>query len=200
MDQERYDSIVTRSIFYLFWTKRVRLLKKTFEGFHATSQTSVYDILNYGFNINFSRSNDWLGHGLYLFKNKADAQSWGKSAHYCKPNPQIIRCEIEVKKERYLNLDDPKSMNKYLEFFDDLLKHLSDNAKTIEFESREQAMCYGLNIYKHAHSIDLIKYTFRNPRTKRILKYKESALGYDYNEVQICASRNEVITSKILCS
>ncbi len=32
------------------------------------------------------------------------------------------------------------------------------------------------------------------------MKYKSNTLGYKYNEVQICISRNEVITKKELCS
>lgn len=169
-------------------------------GFHATSQNNVHSIINDGFIINTNRDNEWLGYGIYLFKHKADAESWAKGTRYCKPNPTIIKCYAEVKEEKYLDLDDPEKMNEYLKYFKEVLEALSDAGKVIEFKDKNQAMCYGLNIYKKYNNIDVIKYTFTNPRTSRIMKYEKYELGYTYNEAQICISRNEVINKKEECS
>lgn len=60
-------------------------------------------------------------------------------------------------------------------------------------------MCWGLNLYKEDKLIDVIKYTFSNNRTKNVMKYNYDEMSYNYNEVQICVTRNESIVHKELC-
>jgi len=169
-------------------------------GFHATSQVNVDCIIRDGFIINTKRCNEWLGYGIYLFKYKVDAESWGQGAYYCRHNPKIIKCYVEVEKERYLDLDDPEKLNDYFKYYNELLVALSIENKVIEFKTKEEAMCWGLNIYKRIENIDVIKYTFTGNRTKKIMGYTKNKLGYKYNEVQICISRNDVIVKKEICS
>lgn len=174
--------------------------KIAIKGFHATSQKNVNNILENGFKINMKRCNEWLGYGIYLFKYNVDAQSWGKGTYYCNLNPKVIKCYVEVEKERYLDLDDPEKLNIYDKYYNNLLRYLSKENKVIEFKNNKEAMCWGLNIYKKDNNIDLIKYTFTGTRTKRIMGYENNKLGYKYNEVQMCVSRNDVIIKKELCS
>ncbi len=52
---------------------------------------------------------------------------------------------------------------------------------------------------KRIKKIDLIKYTFTNNRTRNAMKYGNVKYGYKYNEIQMCASRNEIIFKKEIC-
>lgn len=60
--------------------------------------------------------------------------------------------------------------------------------------------CAGDLIFiKRIKKIDLIKYTFTNNRTRNAMKYGNVKYGYKYNEIQMCASRNEIIFKKEIC-
>lgn len=171
-----------------------------FTGFHATSQKNVNSIVKDGFEINRKKCNEWLGHGIYLFKYKIDADTWANGTYYCRPNPSVIKCSVEVDEDRYLDLDDPEKLNDYDIYYKKLLKLLSEENQVIRFKNRYEAMCWGLNFYKKENNIDVVKYTFTNNRTGKIMKYKNNKFGYKYNEVQICIGRNDIIVKKELCS
>lgn len=173
--------------------------KVKFTGFHATSQDNANKINKEAFIINKKRNNEWLGHGIYMFLYKIDADSWAKRTYYCKDNPAIIKCFAEVEEDRYLDLDNPEEKNTYERYYDKVLMLMLENGKSIEFKNKYEAMCWGFNIYKKDKKIDLIKYTFKNKRTKNIMKYGNTKYGYEYNEVQMCASRNDVIVKKEIC-
>lgn len=153
-------------------------------------------ILTEGFKVNKQRNNEWLGHGIYLFKYKVDAESWAARTYYCKPNPEVIKCFVEVEEEEYLDLDDPEKLNDYDRYYKQALEFLSKNGKSLIFKDKYEAMCWGLNMYKYDNNIEAIKYTFKNNRTKNIMKYGNNKNGYKYNEVQICISKNETIINK----
>lgn len=169
-------------------------------GFHATSQRNVNSIIKDGFIINKERCNEWLGHGIYLFKYRLDAYTWGKRTYYCRPNPKLIKCYAKVEREKYLDLDDPEKLYTYDEYYKNILEILSNANKEVKFKSKHQAMCWGLNLYKKDNNIDAVKYTFKNNRTKNAMKYKNNEFGYEYNETQICISTNDVIYKKELYS
>lgn len=170
------------------------------EGFHATNNKNVDSIINEEFKIDKTRNDHWLGFGIYLFKYKIDATSWANGTYYCKDNPAIIKVNVEVEKNQYLDFDDTEEKNEFYRYFKEVLKKLSKHGRIITFKNEYQAMCFGLNIYKKDKNIDLIKHTFVNDRTRRQAKFLEFKYGYGYNEVQICITRNEVITKKELCS
>lgn len=174
--------------------------KLEFTGFHATSLDNWNKINKDGFLINKKRKNEWLGHGIYLFTYKIDAQSWAKGTYYCSPNPVVLKCMIEVEEDKYLDLDNPEEMHKYDKYYNEILQLLSKEGKSVVFKNKYEGMCFGLNIYKKDKNIDLIKHTFPNNRTKNVMKYENNIYGYKYNEVQMCASRNEVIVKKNLYS
>mgnify|MGYP000885822097 FL=1 len=173
--------------------------KRRFIGFHATSKDNVNKINEEGFIINKRRNNEWLGYGIYMFLYKVDADSWARGTYYCKNNPVIIKCHVEVEEDKYLDLDNPEEKNVYESYYNEILSLMTKNGKSITFKNKYEAMCWGLNIYKKDKEIDLIKYTFKNKRTKNIMGYGNTEYGYEYNEVQMCASRNEVIVKKEIC-
>lgn len=175
--------------------KKIKLI-----GYHATSVDNSNRIITDGFIINKNRKNDWLGHGIYLFEHKSDARSWATGTHYCKIDPSIIECGVEVEANRFLNLDDPEKMNIYIKYFKRILKILSSENMYMEFKDDKESMCWGLNIYKEDKLIDVVKYTFLNNRTRNRLGYKFDGMSYNYNEVQICVTENKSITYKELCS
>ena len=173
--------------------------KLKFIGYHATSQDNVHSILNERFIINRVRTNEWLGHGIYMFTYKIDADTWANNTYYCKNNPAVIKCFVEVEEEKYLDLDNPTEKNIYESYFDGILKELLNSDKSVIFRNEYEAMCWGLNIYKKDKNFDLIKYTFANNRTRNAMKYGNINYGYSYNEIQMCASKNQVIIKKEIC-
>lgn len=173
--------------------------KLKFIGFHATSKDNIDKINKDGFIVNKKRNNEWLGYGIYVFLYKADADSWARGTYYCKNNPVIIKCSLEVQEDKYIDLDNPEEKNAYEIYYKEVLNFMLENGKSMKFKSRHEAMCWGLNIYKKKNQIDLIKYTFKNERTKNIMEYGNTKYGYEYNEVQLCVSRNEVIVEKEIC-
>lgn len=146
--------------------------KRRFIGFHATSKDNVNKINEEGFIINKRRNNEWLGYGIYMFLYKVDADSWARGTYYCKNNPVIIKCHVEVEEDKYLDLDNPEEKNVYESYYNEILSLMTKNGKSI---------------------------TFKNKRTKNIMGYGNTEYGYEYNEVQMCASRNEVIVKKEIC-
>ena len=82
--------------------------KLKFIGFHATSKDNIDKINKDGFIVNKKRNNEWLGYGIYVFLYKADADSWARGTYYCKNNPVIIKCSLEVQEDKYLDLDKPE--------------------------------------------------------------------------------------------
>lgn len=169
-------------------------------GFHATSQNNVNSIIKNGFIINKKRCDEWLGYGIYLFKYRHDAYTWGKETYYCRSNPKLIKCYAEIEREKYLDLDDPEKLYAYDEYYRKILKALSNASKEVKFKNKHEAMCWGLNFYKKNNNIDVVKYTFKSNRTKNSMGYKNNELGYEYNEAQICITTNKVIIKKELCS
>lgn len=131
-----------------------------------------------GFIINKKRNNEWLAYGIYMFLYKIDADSWTKGTYYCKNNPAIIKYFVEVEEYKYLDLDNPKEKSIYESYYDNILLFMLKNDKSIEFKDKYEAMYWGLNIYKKDKEIDLIKYTFKNKRTKNIIKYGNTKYGY----------------------
>lgn len=172
------------------------MTKLYLKGFHSTSEHSANNIIEDIFKINTKRKNEWLGYGIYFFKYKSDAQSWGKNTYYCNPNPVIIECEFEIEEDKFLDLDDPEKKNTYEEYFNEILSVLTTNNKSLVFRDKEEAMCFGLNLYKKEYSIDAIQYTFKNSRTKKAMGYKSNEMSYTYNEVQFCITRNDCIINK----
>jgi len=115
-------------------------MKLNLKGFHATSEYNANKIIKEKFIVNTKRNNEWLGHGIYFFKYKVDAQSWGEQTYYCKPIPAIIECELEVEEDRFLDLDNPEKKNCFETYFEEVLSELTLNNISLDFKDRNQAI------------------------------------------------------------
>ncbi|MGB5822456.1 MAG: hypothetical protein WBH44_00135 [Proteocatella sp.] len=166
------------------------------QGYHATNINSVKSILDFGFNINKKRDNEWLGHGIYFFKYRTDALTWAKNTHYCKGNPTIIKCKLECDEKSFLDLDDPSRLNHVNEFSEEISNLLSEDGETLSFKDDHEKVCAILNIYKQYYGIRLISYTFKNNRTRNANGYKVIFKDYGYNEAQVCATDNDLVKLK----
>ena len=151
--------------------------KLKFIGFHATSKDNIDKINKDGFIVNKKRNNEWLGYGIYVFLYKADADSWARGTYYCKNNPVIIKCSLEVQEDKYLDLDNPEEKNAYEIYYKEVLNFMLENGKSMKFKSRHEAMCWGLNIYKKKNQIDLIHVPRIPPPLNYLARINESEGG-----------------------
>ena len=184
------------------WYK-LNLIK--FTGYHATESESAKDIIKNGFDTSRAQKRDdhWLGKGIYLFKYKTDAQTWTKSAPYIKNGPCVLECKVKVQSNYFLDLDDPKQMNDFLLYFDSALNELSKSGAIFSFKKKEQAMHYGLDLYKEEYNIQMIKKTFKNNRTANVnnyynLGYIKTEWIYPFSEVQYCVTNSISIFERSL--
>lgn len=175
------------------------LNKVEYKGYHATNSESAKDILDNGFEISKLRKREdhWLGIGFYFFQNVSDAESWSKTAHYCKKSPSIIECDLICDENEFLDLDNPTSYNKFIVYFREVLDNLA-NVKKLDFKSTHHAMHFGLSLYKYEKNTKLIKRTFENTRTANALSFTNLGINlqYQYTEVQLCASSADIIYNK----
>lgn len=173
---------------------------ETFVAFHGTSLKNANNIVNSHFKVNKKRKNEWLGYGIYFFMYEEDALSWAKKTYYSKYDPCILECILKIDRNDILDLDNPKHNNLFKRFCLEVESELRRFNKSLTFEDKFHKMCYFLNLYKEEYSIRLVKYTFKNRRTKNALGYKDIELGYEYNEKQICLTNekaNELVSKRI---
>lgn len=157
----------------------------------------------------------WLGNGIYLFQYPKDAESWGKDIRNCKRDPITLLVEAEIEEDKFLDLDNPEDMDKLKTFIRILLEesyYRDIGNDEIHFKNELELVSWGLNQFKSAIEIDLVKYTFTNPRTMGSLAYSDFTdnffennrnpkgsfhwVRYPYNEVQSCLTDNKNITNK----
>ncbi|MFY3791390.1 hypothetical protein ACOQFO_06800 [Ureibacillus sp. MALMAid1270] len=172
---------------------------KYYIGYHGTSTTNAQRIKQTNFVIDYTKVG-WLGTGTYLFdENQELARSW---ANYKYPtvSKNIVRCEIEVDKEKVFDVVDP--LGEHNKFFHAIRKQLIEQQlknRNIEVKVKNKKDFDGktYNFICKAKDFKLVRaatYTYQEyDRTLRL----DSRVP---NGVELCVKDLRIIKNKQIIS
>lgn len=160
-------------------------------GYHGTTKTNAEKILkNNKFNESTSK-NDWLGHGIYFFKDIEDAKKWSiEKAHRYKDESIVLSANIKCTEEKYIDLDFKSNLNLLLSFAKEILK---TSGKDIYFKNKnEEKMCLICDLYKDFYDMNIMTFTFSK---KTSLEIKNTIGFKTLPERQICVSNHQCLSN-----
>lgn len=162
-----------------------------FKGHHGTSSENSKKIRE----SNFLCKSGWFGTGAYFFDDDSEmARSWARYK-YKGRRIDVIECEIEVKKDKLLDLCNPKSENnKMFHLFRD--RFLSDiSKKLVNIKDYEEELdCKIIDYLIKKDDLDVIRnasYTY----TEKDREYNKIGSKVA-NAYEICVANLECIKSK----
>ena len=120
--------------------------------------------------------------------------------------PSVINANIIADKDKIINLDNPKDMDKYIDFIKEFIKEMQKNGLNIKLKKgdnfKRQNQCFMLDMMKKSGNIEVVLETFVKPRSSYgkydLKKFEDEYYQCDlsYKETQICASNNDSIYDK----
>jgi len=177
-------------------------------GYHGTDGKFVSDIRSNGFRSN-QRDDHWLGQGIYFYST-FELANWWICAKLKKLNQgdtgAVIKVELTSKSDKVLDLDEPHQLDGFFQYIRekkvefeklgiplDFTKGLKNDAN-FGNKTNIRKQCFFMDIMKKELGIELIIRTFskNHPSYASIKSYK--AVKLPYNEKQLCASNNDIIT------
>lgn len=175
-------------------------------GYHGTALGNVDNILENQF-VASKRDDHWLGQGIYFYDDFELAKWWIETKLGIDPGMKyaVIAVNLNCQKEEFLDLDHHEGIDFYLAQLEKILRQLNFGLRFKNDEkSRTKNMCFSLDLLKQHLGLKLIAMTFQKfkPKYARgdIERFEERyfplPLSVVYRERQICASANEVISSK----
>lgn len=170
------------------------MIKETKIGYHGTTYSAAQKIISdQQFNPS-TRSNDWLGTGVYFFAYKIHAEQWTQHRRYISQKTAILAAEMVYTDAQMLDLDDPQMldlMNTVVEKSIAKTNASKVSGAIVDFtkKSRQERWCFACNLYRKLNpNIGIIKYTF--PGSPR----QQGTSGFVPNQCQLCVSDNKIIT------
>lgn len=190
--------------------------KIEFTAYHGTCSKHRSSIERLGFSPDrvAHRDDHWLGQGVYFFDIKDLAIWWAHDQSKKKWNrntsPLVYSCDISVDRDEYLDLDDMKSLDRFLSFCIELIESVNQDdsieEKPVFTDRKLRALLF--DYYKTANNIFVIANTFlkkrtsfaqrRTPAALNLASEIESALDLGYKERQICVSSEKCLGSPVL--
>lgn len=181
-------------------------------GFHGTFASVADDIIDNGFTYKFSDKH-WLGQGIYFYDNFELALWWierkviyEKEKNNRTEEPSVINANIIADKDKIINLDNPKDMDRYIDFIEGFIKEMKKNGLNIKLKKgdnfKRQNQCFMLDMMKKSENIEVVLETFVKRRSSYgkydLKKFEDEYYQFDlsYKETQICASNNNTIHNK----
>lgn len=166
-------------------------------GYHGTVDFRADSIIkNHKFRPS-TKTNEWLGRGIYFFTDFFHAQEWAnkqvnrpKNTKNGKPAPAILKVGLVFSSDEYLDLDDPVTY----ENFEKYIKHVltrSSNAPDPtcpdwDTASKYEKMCFCCNTFKRLHpEVSIIAYSFTFPPPKG------SFVPFGPKQTQLCLSEGK---------
>lgn len=179
------------------------------EGFHGTALENVTNIIENGF-LSQKRDDHWLGQGYYFYSDYNLALWWIKRKNKATGggNPAVIQAVFECWENQWLDLDTVPGVDYFLSEVRSILleqsRFISLKFKNTDFDTTIRNLCFALDLLKRTRGIKLVALTFRKDKPT----YAGESIGdferrffplpFDiiYQERQICATSNDIITSK----
>ncbi len=158
-----------------------------FYAYHGTDDAAAEEICASGFQVPApQRQNDWLGHGLYFFReDPVQAQIWAVFGNANVKQGQRIACVVEavisIAHSRFLNLDTREGMLKLKDF---LIAHEPEFQKiTMRFISEAHARHFIFALLP-VKDYPVIQRTFSVP--SKSLNELPVPLGLNLQGTQVC--------------
>lgn len=184
---------------------------KTIKGYHGTSKINADNIIKKNeFNISQGEKH-WLGNGIYFFEHESLAEWWAKTKlknsknkYFYNSTATVLEVEINVKKEKYLDLSDPVVlMNYHTKHYKEKLNVYASNAdhKRIIPNNKNKLALFSifLELYKKEKNIEVVKCIFNKDGYQDIGEIKNDTNDFlvdmKLSEIQICVISNENISN-----
>jgi hypothetical protein len=171
--------------------------KKSYVGYHGTTYDRSVDIINNGFDLSVSYSDEhWLGQGVYVYEMFELAKWWADAKSNDKNTGCVLLVKYQAEQNNICDLTLPYHYDLLTEYYQNWRKSLADlvPGKRIVFKNERQKRCALFDCFKEQYNFKILIYYF--PREKAgYLKHISSKtskglkeLNITYNEKQICIS------------
>lgn len=143
-----------------------------------------------------TKSNEWLGFGVYFFPNRSHADWWAgnQSEKHGQPSA-VLSAVIQCDESTFFNLDLNENARLLNNFADSFLQEIKNEGKLkINFKKKADLRCFIVEAYKERHpEIQLIAYTFDAPG-------HYSKWLYPPKQLQYCVVDHKIISNIKLAS
>ena len=127
-------------------------------GYHTTYSRYKDSIVENGFKVS-SKSDDWLGEGVYFWDNETNANWWKKSSNLLKRC--IFICDLSCSLVNYLNLDtDMKKFETYLQ--DYMSSSFGKKLAKPKFKNTNECKKFYCDLYCSKNNICILSFTFEH--------------------------------------
>jgi len=109
-------------------------------GYHGTTQKAAESILQDKCFKKSSGHKEWLGTGIYFYKNFADAYNW--NPQNSEEPREVLHAVIKVPDEAYLDLDEPAGKRIYQK----IVQFVAEQAQALISLSAQQNQCAVANL------------------------------------------------------
>ncbi|CAG7592885.1 hypothetical protein [Peptoniphilus gorbachii] len=155
---------------------------QTYNVYHATTKEKGSGILKSGEFICSKGKYEWLGHGVYFWKNKYTATDfWPKARKIDVEEACILKADLIVNSSLVLDLDEEDQYVNFITFCKDLKSELIAKNKYIPLKNEKEKWCFYSNYFKKRYEIALFIRTFPG--------YGQSDV-YSVNRKQFCVTED----------
>lgn len=149
--------------------------------YHGTSASSADNIMKHNFQIKKSRSDHWLGNGIYFYDDYENAYLWAKKKFKLK-NTSIIIAYTDI--DNVFDLDRKSNYNTFMRYTDEIMLDMELNGVNTGDMNNLEVRCLIFDCFKKIAEIKAIAYTFN--LDLQFGKGKNKFLRLGKNEKQIC--------------
>lgn len=159
-------------------------------GFHTTTAKNARQINLKSKFTPSTKSNEWLGEGVYFWLAYEDAMYWFEKSNTYINEMCIISVQLTLDKDKILDLDIPDNMNILVDFANTYINEMSKISKKLpDFKTTNEKRCFYCNLYKRKYSLDAIIFTFSQ---------EYNSVGFAVKRKQVCVHNSKAITIETL--
>lgn len=160
-------------------------------GYHGTTKTNAENIMRQKKYNESTKSTEWLGWGVYFFKDEFWARNWSKRECVRKNAKEgVLQSGIRCAKDLFFDLDSVDNKKKMEEMIKPILTTKSVGGVP-EFKTKEELRCFYCNYY--AIKMSVLVYSCNFPSGGF------DDMGFPKSQVQYCVKDNKIIgETKIL--
>lgn len=102
-------------------------------GYHSTTKEAAKDILSNNEFILSTSDKEWLGNGIYFYKEYKDALEWNRDEHKSQADA-ILHGIICVNDDEYIDFDTENGKKQIRKIKENLIKDFKDTVKSISVQ------------------------------------------------------------------